>query len=129
MSCLRETGFGYIVVDGKRYDHDIVVYPDDRIEKRHKELSRNKSRVYGHTPLSGYELSYYLRHAGPIDCLVIGTGQYGALPLDDEAREIVNNLRGKGVHVEIIETPKLIEKCREILDRCRRALLIIHVTC
>ncbi len=128
-SCLRETGFGYIVVNGVRYSHDIVIYPDKRIEKRRKELSAAKRDVYGHTPLSGKELAHYLSAARSIDCLIIGTGQYGVLPLDDEAEKIIEELRSKGVSIIVDKTPVIVKRCNEILGRCKNPLVIVHVTC
>ncbi len=127
--CLAETGFGYIVISDKRYDHDVVIYPGGRVEKRRKELSSAKRDMYGHTPLSGEELGYYLSAAGNIDCLVIGTGQYGALPLDDKAKRIIRELRDRGVSVVVDKTPAIVERCDEILSRCKNPLVIVHVTC
>ncbi len=127
--CLEETGFGYVVINGKRYDHDVIIYPNGRVEKRHKELSSAKRGMYGHTPLSGEELAYYLSAAESIDCLVIGMGQYGVLPLDDEAERIIEELRSKGVSVVVDKTPVIVKKCSEILSRCNNPLVIIHVTC
>ena len=127
--CLAETSFGYIVINGRRYDHDVVIYPSGRVEKRRKELSSAKRGVYGHTPLSGEELGYYLSAAGSIDCLAIGTGQYGALPLDDEAERIIEELRNRRVSVVTDKTPVIVERCDEILGRCKNPLVIVHVTC
>ncbi len=127
--CLAETGFGYIVINGKRYDYDVVIYPSGRVEKRRKELSSAKRNIYGHTPLSGEELAHYLSAAESIDCLVIGTGQYGVLPLDDEAKKIIEELRDRGVNVIADKTPVIVEKCDEVLARCKNPLVIVHVTC
>jgi len=65
--------FGSIRIDGKTYDHDVVV---DRgvIRRRDKKASRSLRSAYGHTPLS-------LSENIPWECcrLVVGTGAHGAL--------------------------------------------------
>ena len=44
-------GFGEIEVDGKRYDHDIVIEAGE-VKKRKKGVSKRFRDEYGHTPLS-----------------------------------------------------------------------------
>ena len=51
------TTFGSITIDGKTYDHDVIVRLSDKVEKRKKKLSK---RVYGssHT-VSEDEAAYF----------------------------------------------------------------------
>ena len=108
--------FGSIQIDGKTYDHDVVL---DRgaIRKRHKKASRQLRSAYGHTPLS-------LSEKIPWDCrrLVVGTGAQGALPLVPELRREAET-RG----VELVSLPTagaiaLLEKDSEGTNA------ILHVT-
>ncbi len=126
---LTETGFGYIIVDGKKYNHDIVVYPDGEIKKRRKDLSKKYRRIYNHTPLSREELEYYLKEAGTPELIIIGSGQYGVLPLTREAEEYLRKLESKGVRVIIDKTPNILQLVNELLDQGKKMLAIIHVTC
>ena len=72
--------FGSVKIDGKTYDHDVVL-DGGVVRKRDKKASRPLRSAYGHTPLS-------LSENIPWDCrrLVIGTGAQGALPLVPELR-------------------------------------------
>lgn len=111
--------FGRIVIDGKAYDHDVVVYPSGRVEKRKKWISKGKHGT-SHK-LDPEELREYLKE--DFDVLLVGTGMYGMLSLLPESRELV---RGK----EIIEkpTPEALEYFEEFRGR-KRVLAIFHVTC
>lgn len=130
MLVFNEAGFGYIVVNGYRYDYDIVVYPDGTVKRRRKDLSAKHREAYNHTPLSREELEYYLKEAGwDVDHIVIGTGQYGALPLTREARELVEELRAKGIVVVIDKTPNVLNILSNLYTSRSRILGILHVTC
>jgi len=71
---VRLLGFGSIEVEGRAYEHDIVI---DRgaVRKRTKKPSKPYRDKFGHTPLSAdEELPWGGRR------LIIGTGAYGSLP-------------------------------------------------
>ena len=55
-----KTGFGWIDVNNKRYDYDIILNSKGYIEQRNKSLSEPLTAEYGHTPLSNKELLLYL---------------------------------------------------------------------
>jgi hypothetical protein len=114
-----ETGFGFVEINGATYTHDIVIHADGTISKREKKRSKGLKDEYGHTPLSGAELDF-LKKEKP-DVVYIGTGQYGALPLTGDARDILDRY-------ETIEetTPAVISR---LSGEKRRYVAIIHVTC
>ena len=125
--CPEETGFGYVVIAGRRYDHDVVVYPDGRVERRTaKHRSKPEADRYQHTPLSGRELAYYIERSGAKpDCVVVGTGQSGAMKVTPEAAELASRI---GARLVAVETSRLPKACGE-LRGCERPLIVIHVTC
>jgi hypothetical protein len=116
---LEYPAFGRIMVDGKTYEHDVVVYPSGRVERRKKEISKRKHGT-SHK-LDPKELKEYLSE--DFDVLVVGTGYYGRLSLLPESRELVGDR-------EILELPtkKAVEVFNE-LQKKRRVLGIFHVTC
>ncbi len=118
----EETGFGYIVIDGVRYDHDVVLF--DNIERRRKELSMDLKRRYGHTPLIGREIKEYFGERKP-EVLVIGTGQYGALPTV-EVEEVASEL---SISVIKARTPEAIGIYNRLKDEGKKVVAIFHVTC
>jgi hypothetical protein len=109
--------FGSIQIDGKTYDHDVVL---DRgtIRKRDKQPSRLLRSVYGHTPLS-------LSEKIPWDChrLVVGTGAQGALPLDPELKREARKRRVELVSLPTADAIALLEKDSKGTNA------VLHVTC
>ena len=77
------TAFGWIEIDGVRYEHDIIVHRDQSVEKRSKKKSRKCRNFFHHTPLTERELEF-LEKEKP-DIVYIGTGQFGDLPITVEA--------------------------------------------
>jgi len=111
-------GFGAIVIDGRRFDHDVVVEAG-RVRRRKKGPSKAYRIRYGHTPLSADEEIPW--SAGR---LVIGTGAGGQLPIMPEVWEEANT-RG----VELVALPTS-EACELLRSRDQdQVYAILHVTC
>ncbi|CAB49578.1 Mth938-like domain-containing protein [Pyrococcus abyssi] len=116
---VEEVRFGHVRIDGKDFDHDIVIYPSGKIERRKKEISKRKHGT-SHK-LDPEELKEYLIE--DFDLLLVGTGIYGMLSLLPESRELVKDK-------EVIEKPtKEALKLLEELWSKKKILAIIHVTC
>ena len=114
-----QTGFGWIEIDGDRYEHDIVIHTDHTVTKRQKKLSKPFKGSYGHTPLSGEELAFLEREKPKV--VYIGTGQYGDLPLTPEAQVVL-----AGYKTVIKPTPEILQ---DLATKTRRFTAILHVTC
>jgi hypothetical protein len=116
---LEYPSFGKIIVDGTTYEHDIVVYPSGRVERRKKEISKLKHGT-SHK-LDPEELKEYLTE--DFDVLVVGTGMYGKLSLLPGSRELVKEK-------EVIELPtgEAVKTFKELQEK-KRILGIFHVTC
>lgn len=110
--------FGTIVIDGKSYDHDVVV-ADGEVRKRDKGPSRARKSQYGHTPLTADEAIPWSRPR-----LVVGSGYSGRLPVLAEIEE-----RGaqRGVDVLVMPTADAVS----LLNRTDQSGInaILHVTC
>jgi hypothetical protein len=111
--------FGWIKVDGKKYEKDIIIHSDGSITKREKKKSKELKPLYGHTPLSERELCFLGQEK--FDILYVGTGHEKALPITPEAIEILKK------HKAVIDsTPEIINK---IENENGKFVAIIHVTC
>jgi hypothetical protein len=109
--------FGSIEVDGKAYEHDLVV-DRGRVRKRRKGPSKPFRPQYGHTPLSVAEDI-------PWECrrLVVGSGATGALPVMADVAEEADR---RGVQLVVLPTSQAIEE----LGRGQHDTnAILHVTC
>ncbi len=111
-------GFGSIVIDGTRFDRDMIV---ERGEPRPRRKGPSKTRrgEYGHTPLTAAE---DLPWSSPK--LVIGTGYSGALPITSDVWE---EARAREVELVTLPTSEACELLRSLGDGDVAAVL--HVTC
>ena len=114
----RSVAFGVIEVEGKRFEHDVVI---DRGEvlKRHKGPSKASRAEYGHTPLTAAEA---IPWGGTR--LIVGTGRDGQLPVAPDIRE---EARRRGVKIVMLPTAEACELLHGIKAKDVRAIL--HVTC
>ena len=110
--------FGSIELDGREYNHDIVV-EGRRVRKRQNKASKPYRDRFGHTPLSADE---ELPWCG--DRLIIGTGAYGSLPI---MPEVVEEARRRGVDITALPTE---DACRLIASLDENEVhAVLHVTC
>ena len=114
----RLLGFGSIEVDGRQYDHDVVI-DGGRIRKRKKKPSKRYRDDFGHTPLSPDE---ELPWGG--SRLIVGTGVNGSLPV---MREVTQEAGRQGVELTAVPTE---QACRLIADLDEHDVYaVLHVTC
>jgi len=109
--------FGSIEVDGKTYEHDLVI-DRSRLRKRRKGPSKPFRQQYGHTPLS-------LAEDIPWNCtrLVVGTGANGALPVMEDVAE---EAKRRGVELVLLPTSQALD---ELVGARKDTNAILHVTC
>jgi hypothetical protein len=114
----RLLAFGSIEVDGRTYEHDIVI-DGGRVRKRKKKPSKAHRHQFGHTPLSAdEELPWGGRR------LIIGTGAYGSLPIMPEVSE---EAARRGVGLAAVPTE---DACRLIAGLEKPEVhAVLHVTC
>ncbi len=121
------TGFGWVVINGVKYKHDVLVLPDGSVLRRRKELSKELRKAFGHTPFSLNELEDLLSACGrPPEILVIGSGQYGDLPVMED---VLRRAKELGIKVIVKKTPEALTLLKELLAEGRLVAGVIHVTC
>ena len=111
--------FGWIKVNGVKYEKDIIIHADGSITKRQKKKSKDLKPFYGHTPLSDRELDFLTKENPKV--VYVGIGHQSALPITPEAMDILK----KHENV-ILPTNEITEK---IDHENRKLVALIHVTC
>jgi hypothetical protein len=113
------TRFGSITVAGRVYEHDIVIRLDGEVKKRKKKLSKHQT---GSSHLVSLDEARHVFEEGAT-CLIVGTGQHGALTLSKEAEEF---FRSESCRVTALPTPEAVEAWNEAEGA---AIAMFHVTC
>jgi hypothetical protein len=106
--------FGEIIIDGRRYSSDVIVYPD--------RVDSHWWRQDGHS-LSPTDVWEVLQT--PSDVLVIGQGSPGRMDVPAETRR---QLQDAGMEV-IVEPTEQACKTYNRLRRKRRTVAALHLTC
>ncbi len=114
MARIESYRFGRIVVDGRTYTGDLILYPD-RVDDRWW-------RREGHR-LAPEDLPEVLRQ--PPEVLVVGQGSPGLMAVPEETR---TQLAALGITVIVEPTAQACETYNRVQQE-RRAVAALHLTC
>ena len=107
--------FGKIVIDGKTYTSDVIIYPG--------KVDPSWWRKEGHR-LQPVDLEQVVREMP--DILVVGTGNVGAM---DVPRETLSFLRSQGIDVQVAPTEKAVEIFNGLQKENIKIVAALHLTC
>jgi hypothetical protein len=116
---IEDTKFGSITIDGKAYEHDVIVRLSGKVEKRKKKLSKE---TYGTSHIISKDEAKFVFEDG-CDVLIVGAGQEGNVRLSPEASDYFNKKRCK---VLLQPTPEAIRSFNQSHDK---KIGLMHVTC
>ena len=116
---IQGTEFGRITIDGKSYDHDVVIRTSGEVKKRRKKLSKAE---YGTSHIVSKAEAKAVFENG-CHLLIIGTGQQGNLSLSPEADAY---FKKKSCRVIARPTPEALASFNEAQGR---KIGLMHVTC
>lgn len=111
---IEKYSFGSIVIEGKTYTTDVVVFPDRVLE--------NWKREEEHRPQIS-ELAEIVK-AEP-ELLIFGTGYAGVMSVADQIR---NFLTSKGIEVRVEKTTKAVELYNSLAAK-EKVIAALHITC
>ena len=108
--------FGIIVIDGKRYTSDVIIFQD--------HINDNWWRKEGHR--LGIEDIGEIIDAKP-DVLIIGTGHSGLMRVPEETRGFIES---KGIEMIIEKTKEACERYNNYKKSgLKRVVAALHLTC
>ncbi len=116
---IEHTEFGSITIDGKTYEHDVIIRLSGKVDKRQKKLSKE---LYGTSHIISKAEAKSVFEDG-CDLLIVGAGQFGNVRLSPEASAYFEK---KGCAVKIEPPPEAIQSFNASRDK-KAALM--HVTC
>lgn len=116
---IDKTKFGSITVSGEKYQHDILIRLNGKVEKRKKKLSK---KVYGTSHVVSLAEAEHVYEDGA-KRLIIGSGQSGMVELSPQAAAFFHQ---KKCAVKLLTTPEAIRCWNEAESP---AIGLFHVTC
>jgi hypothetical protein len=116
---IEKTSFGSITIDGKPYEHDVLIRLSEEIKKRKKKLSK---RIYGTSHILSLDEAKHIYEKG-CEVIIIGTGQHDSLRLSPEAEAY---FKKKDCEVILQGTPTAIQTFNQTKGR---KIGVFHVTC
>jgi len=116
---IQSTEFGNIVIDGRKYEFDVLIRLSGEILKRKKKLSK---KYYGNSHTISKDEAKFVHEKG-CEELILGTGQYDSVRLSKEAAEYFDK---KGCRVIARPTPDAVDRFNESK---KEKIGLFHVTC
>ncbi len=116
---IDRTAFGEITIDGKLYEHDVIIRLSGEIVKRKKKLSK---QVYGTSHVVSKDEAKFVFERG-CKQLILGSGQQGNMQLSPEAKAYFSK---KNCEVFIQPTPQAIRVFNEAHGK---KIGLFHLTC
>lgn len=117
---IERTEFGSVTIDGKTYDHDVLIRMSGKVRKRKKKLSK---KYYGISHTISLEEAEFVYKKGCKE-LILGTGQNGNVRLSPEAAGF---FAAKRCEVFAEPTPQAIKTFNR--SESKRKIGLFHVTC
>jgi hypothetical protein len=116
---IDKTKFGSITIAGEKYEHDILIRLNSKVEKRKKKLSKE---VFGTSHIISLAEAEYVYEDGS-ETIIIGSGQSGMVKLSEEA---VAFFQQKNCSVELLPTPEAIH----LWNKAKASTVgLFHITC
>jgi len=116
---IEGTTFGSITIDGKTYEHDVIIRLSGEVMKRKKKLSK---KYYGTSHMVSKDEAKFVFEKG-CEELILGSGQMGNVHLSPEADAYFAK---KGCKVLLLPTPE----ARDAFNGSRaKKIGLFHVTC
>ena len=117
---INSTQFGSITINDKAFDHDVIICLNGEVKKRKKKLSK---AVYGTSHVVSVDEAEYI-HEKNAKLLIVGSGQYSALKLSEEAEQFFTN---KNCLVKILSTPDAVNYWNKNSEP--NTIGLFHLTC
>jgi hypothetical protein len=116
---IESTKFGNITIDGKAYEHDVVIRLSGEVVKRKKKLSK---KYYGTSHVMSKDEAKFIFEKGCAE-VIVGSGQMGNVHLSPEAEAYFAK---KGCKVLLQPTPEAMH----VFNKSHaKKIGLFHVTC
>lgn len=116
-SLIDSYDFGSIIVKGRKYTSDVIVFPERVVE--------GWWRKEGHR-LNVEDLKEILNYKPKPEVLVVGTGYYGLVKI---LPEVENSLKERGIKLVAQPTKEACKTFNTLLSSGKQVVGAFHLTC
>lgn len=119
MTRIDELTFGSLIVEGKKYRRDILIFADGMVKKR-----KGGFLMFGSHEIKRKELEELSQ--GQPEVVIVGTGTNGAAHIAPEAESWA-----KANNVSLLVQPSYdaVARINEFAEQKKRVAALIHITC
>jgi len=116
---IDELIFGSIIVEGKKYRRDVLIFADGTVKKR-----KGGFLMFGSHKIKKQELEELSQ--GQPEMIIVGTGTDGAAHIAPEAESWA---QGKNLNLLVQPSYDAVTKVNELAERKKKVAALIHITC
>jgi len=116
---IDELTFGSIIIEGKKYRRDVLIFADGTVKKR-----KGGFLMFGSHKIKKQELEELSQ--GQPEIIIIGTGTNGVAHI---APEVENWAKGKNLSLLVQPSYDAVAKVNELAEQIKKVAALIHITC
>jgi hypothetical protein len=116
---IDELTFGSIVVEGKKYRRDILIFADGTVKRR-----KGGFLMFGSHEIKKRELEELSQ--GQPETIIVGTGTNGAARVVPEAESWA---KGKNLSLLVQPSYDAVARLNELGEQKKKVAALIHITC
>ncbi len=115
MKTIEHYSFGSVKVDGRKYESDVIIYPDS--------IKSDWWRAQGHK-LQLEDIDEILEN--PPEILVVGQGDSSRMQID---KRVTEELQKRNIELVAGPTDRACDKFNELSKKGSRVVAALHLTC
>ena len=119
MARIDKLSFGSIVIDGKKYSQDVLIFADGTVKKR-----RGGFLIFGSHNIKKEEIQELAQDAP--QTIIIGTGTNGKARI---AAEVANWAKEKNLNLLVQPSHEAVARLNELSEQGKKVVALIHITC
>ena len=119
MAKIDKFSFGSIVIDGKKYSRDVLIFANGMVKKR-----KGGFLMFGSHGIKKEEIEE-LAEDSP-EAVIIGTGTSGKASL---APEVEDWAKEKNLSLMVQPSHEAVTKLNELIEQKKKVAALLHITC
>jgi len=119
MTKVDKLSFGSIIIDGKKYSRDVLVFADGTVKKR-----RGGFLMFGSHNIKKEEVEELAQDTP--EAIIIGTGTNGKAHIASEPQ---NWAKEKNLNLLVQPSHKAVARLNELSEQGKKVVALIHITC